>query len=88
MFRQKLGTIGRVGVYIICILQGLKVHLEACHDRFVYGFCEDHPDVPRTIHVACAEASQILQEETAHGVARSSIVQVSAGWRRSMAAYS
>ena len=58
-------------------LQGLKLHLEACHDRFVYGFCEDHPDVAPAIHVACAEELQFVQQETGQGNLQSAIVQVS-----------
>ena len=60
-----------------CGLQGLKLHLEACHARFVYGFCEDHPDVPPAIHVACAEELQVVQQQTEQASLQSTIVQVS-----------
>ena len=57
--------------------QGLKLHLEACHDRFVYGFSEEHPDVAPAIHIACKDESQVAQEATADGSVRSTIVQAS-----------
>ena len=56
-------------------MQGLKLHLEACHDRFVYGFWDDHPDVAPAIHVACADEQQMVQQET--GRLHSAIVQAS-----------